>query len=848
MRPLRLDLHGFTVFREPTTVDFTDADFFALVGPTGSGKSTVLDAICFALYGTVPRWGDRRRIENALAPSAAEAKVRLVFEASGVRFVATRVVRRDGKGKVATAHAGLEQLPAEFDLRLFDATPAQRLHSNGAQRSDANGAQRGDTLGTVLAGTWSEMEGAVLDAVGLPYEQFTSCVVLPQGEFARFLHAKPAERQEILVNLLGLHVYQKVGERAGIRQREADARVAATRHLLGDLTDTDDAALASAERGVATAVELGAAIETELPALNEARTAGESAASELSRVEQELAALAVVRPPAALASLGDEVAAARDAAARAQADVHGAEDREEKARAELAAAGDRTALTRLVDAHAERVRHERRVAELAAAVARATTEHETVAAKLAIAQATVDKAAAVVLVAQAGVETAQTADRAATLRVHLVKGEPCPVCEQPVARLPKAPTSPALRAAREKLTKAEKATQDATTAAHALDRTLRELDRGLAAAQAQHQESMTRLKALTSTLDGVPALSTVESSLKAIAKQEKAVAASTDAVRDARRAVRAAGTRLETAEAGLREAWLGYDRARDAAAALGPPVAARDDLVGSWRALAEWAAAGTRERTRVREATIAVAEAALAALTDVVTRLAGLLKAAGAPAAASHADPASYRQAAALAVERATAARQRVVERREQAARLLEQVAQYEREAQVAKALAQHLRANQFERWLLTEALDALVAGASQILRELSGGRYDLAHDRGEFAVIDHSDASLRRAVRTLSGGETFQASLALALALSEQLAGLSSASASLESIMLDEGFGTLDADTLDMVATTLENLAARGDRMVGVVTHVTGLAERIPVQFEVSRGARGAAHIVRRS
>jgi exonuclease SbcC len=95
--------------------------------------------------------------------------------------------------------------------------------------------------------------------------------------------------------------------------------------------------------------------------------------------------------------------------------------------------------------------------------------------------------------------------------------------------------------------------------------------------------------------------------------------------------------------------------------------------------------------------------------------------------------------------------------------------------------------------------------------------------------------------VRTLSGGETFQASLALALALSEQLAGLSTASASLESIMLDEGFGTLDVATLDAVAATLENLAARGDRMVGVVTHVPALAERIPVRYEISKDARSS-------
>ena len=165
----------------------------------------------------------------------------------------------------------------------------------------------------------------------------------------------------------------------------------------------------------------------------------------------------------------------------------------------------------------------------------------------------------------------------------------------------------------------------------------------------------------------------------------------------------------------------------------------------------------------------------------------------------------------------------------------------FETDGRVAKALAQHLRANNFERWLLVEALDTLVDGASAILRELSGGQYDLTHEKGEFFVVDHYDAALARPVRTLSGGETFQASLALALALSEQLAGLSTAAASLESIVLDEGFGTLDAATLDTVAATLENLAARGDRMVGVVTHVSALAERVPVRFEVHKDTRTA-------
>jgi len=222
---------------------------------------------------------------------------------------------------------------------------------------------------------------------------------------------------------------------------------------------------------------------------------------------------------------------------------------------------------------------------------------------------------------------------------------------------------------------------------------------------------------------------------------------------------------------------------------------------------------------------------------DVEADLGALFVDAGVPAPARS----DFARAAAVALERAAAARRRIEERIAEAEKLREDRARHERDGQVARALATHLRADRFERWLLAEALDALVAGASRILRELSGGQYDLGHRNGEFYVVDHHDAGLRRAVRTLSGGETFQASLALALALSEQLAGMSAGAASLESIVLDEGFGTLDVATLDTVAATLENLAARGDRMVGVVTHVRALAERIPVRFEVSRDARTA-------
>jgi exonuclease SbcC len=324
--------------------------------------------------------------------------------------------------------------------------------------------------------------------------------------------------------------------------------------------------------------------------------------------------------------------------------------------------------------------------------------------------------------------------------------------------------------------------------------------------------------------------------LAELTARRRACEEATDAVRRARSQARTAAGRAESTDRSLRAAWREFDAARDGLASFGPPPADRDDLAVAWTALGDWLAGQVDARRGARESGAADVTTADAAVAAVRARLVGLFTAAGL-------DPPGddFARAAIVAVERADAAHRRVVERVAEAARLRSVRAGLERDAQVARALAGHLRADRFERWLLAEALDALVDGASRILRELSGGQYDLGHDKGDFYVIDHHDAGLRRAVRTLSGGETFQASLALALALSEQLAGMSAGAASLESIVLDEGFGTLDATTLDTVAATLENLAARGDRMVGVVTHVGALAERIPVRFEVSRDARTA-------
>jgi exonuclease SbcC len=135
-----------------------------------------------------------------------------------------------------------------------------------------------------------------------------------------------------------------------------------------------------------------------------------------------------------------------------------------------------------------------------------------------------------------------------------------------------------------------------------------------------------------------------------------------------------------------------------------------------------------------------------------------------------------------------------------------------------------------------------LVDGATELLRDLSGGAYSLGlDDNSAFLVVDHRNADEQRSARTLSGGETFLASLALALALADHVGSLASQGAArLESVFLDEGFGTLDPETLDTVAAAIEELGSRG-RMVGLISHVPELAERVPVRFEVTKAVNSS-------
>jgi exonuclease SbcC len=166
----------------------------------------------------------------------------------------------------------------------------------------------------------------------------------------------------------------------------------------------------------------------------------------------------------------------------------------------------------------------------------------------------------------------------------------------------------------------------------------------------------------------------------------------------------------------------------------------------------------------------------------------------------------------------------------------------------LAKGMAGQRRV-QLTAYVLRQWFEEVVAAANIRLAGMSSGRYELVRvDEGvtrseraglTIAVLDRHTGEQRNA-RSLSGGETFYTSLALALGLADVVRA-EAGGVDLDTLFIDEGFGSLDADTLDQVMTVIDELRERG-RTVGIVSHVSELKDRIAERIEVRRLADGSS------
>ena len=778
MRPVELEVVGFAAYRDKVVVDFREVDFFALTGPTGSGKSSLIDAMVFALYGNVPRLG-RGSVAPAVSAGSDEAKAAFTFEVGGEMYQVARFVRRTESGGAAVKEVRLE--------------------------------------GPVSASGVGEVNQAIEQVLSLGYEDFIRTVVLPQGKFAEFLTAKKSDRQGLLRNLLGFDLFSRIANLAKTRRAVAvDRREAAEREMAA-LHEVDEDTLRRATEKVDSLVALA-----DLISESEAKLEGLSQrAGNLERsvevLRDHLARLEEVAAPENLEQLSSLTDGARDSLDVAESAVDTARERLTQAETERdqMPSADRRDIW---------LKARRSLAELDERLQSA--DPKELAATVTALESAVSGLQEEFDAVQRQIDQVRTEHAAHALASNLSAGDDCPVCLRPIDQLPELGDVPVLGEMEER--------RDTLTQSIAeRESELAISQTRLVKTETEHEELHRQRLDLVKSLEQAPAMDELEAMAKRASELHELVATARRELEQSENAAKEAAARLDQLAGASNLIGHRLTEALVKLAALEPEISSSDDPVVRWKELMSWRDRKVGELTPQLTARADELQDANREIERSRREIEEQLTANGVSAV----EP--YQVQVATAVQLAKSEVDRISEALRRRADLSRTIERARAEEAVAGTLISHLRVDGFERWMMLDALDQLVAGANDLLADLSSGGFSLhVEEDGDFSVVDHRNADELRSVATLSGGETFLVSLALALSLAETLA--SKGGAQLDTVILDEGFGTLDEESLDVVAAVLEELSGEG-LMVGVITHVKELAQRAPVRYEVTRGARGA-------
>ena len=930
MRPLRLTLSAFGPYAAETTLDLEKlgkGGLYLITGDTGAGKTTIFDAITYALYdhsSSGIREGSMLRCKYA--DDKTPTFVELEFEVHGVRYT----VRRN----------------PEYQR------PKTRGEGMTTEKADATLTYPDDRPPVTKA---KDVTAAVQEIIGLDYNQFSQIVLIAQGQFTKLLNASTEERSRIFRKLFRTQRYAQLQERlqaeASALNQQRTAQNAKLDSLLGGLQfspeDPDAEALRAlcAQTVPETALALLDALTArQAAALEEAGTALQATEAQLDTVQQQLGAAAQAQRLAQqLAARQAELVAARPAldAARAEADRHAGDaaqldaltaqvtqaqsalaaydaldtlcrqQTEARDAARLAAAQAHKRRTQLDSLNAALAAAETELAALADADTRLLalqnrsaqlTQRGEALAKLEQRLADCQRQAKAAHKAQESYRTAAAAQdeararrdalerafldaQAGLLAESLVEGAPCPVCgstHHPArALLPHtAPTQAQVEAARQAAAEADRQAQNASAVAQSALAAANEAKTSL------RRDAETLLPERFTAPEGtVPltfalmtnvlaeenaALQTAQTDCKAQCRQAEADCrrkAQLEADRQAKtrqrpaleqaaaEADRSAAAQNASADAlegqiAERRAALPYSRRADAQAALDKLEADRSTLRTGMDT--------AQRKLKQAEQTVAAAEAAVEALTAQQT-------------AAQKELPARSAEELTAQQTELTAARETLRSREKQlSAQLLpnrKTAAQYRAAAEARQTLESRwqwvsalaataggtLTSKQkikLEAYIQMNYLDRILRYANTRLMQMTAGQYELERIGAEnqrsqsgldLGVIDHYNGT-RRSVKTLSGGESFKASLALALGLSDEVQS-SAGGIRLDTLFLDEGFGSLDEESLELAIRVLSGLT-EGDRLVGIISHVGALKDRIDRQVVVHKARTGGSTV----
>ena len=824
MKPLYLTLNAFGPYAGRTALDFSQfggSGLFLIGGDTGAGKTALFDAITFALYGETT--GENRKttmLRSDFAAPEAETFVELTFAHRGRTYLVRRWPEQQ---RAAKRGSGIVKSPPRAELIREPEEPV---------------------TGAVA------VTAAVVKLLGIDAKQFAQVSRLAQNDFTRLLNAPSADRAAILRQIFDTADHQRLGQAAVQHARQAEE----TCHRLEELLLMHVGSLLGGGADEETAARL-----REVQTTRDAFTA--ATAVELARQLLELDEAIEAKQQEVLADLDEKIA-------RGDAGVKIAEERAARRR-QLAGLVDEEARTAEVQRQTEAQQTElqtrsealkQTIAETEAARAalgqtdteQVRLEHhielaesltatcDTLLRSLTAAQTAADTAARrqqEYITAQGALDQAEAdyaalqrqlnANRAGLLAQQLQPGQPCPVCgstEHPCpAQLPQDHvTEQALEEREQALTAQRRDTAASSRTA------------GDAAARAAElQAALTRDAAAffarrAGRYTGKPAEELTHEELCAALEEQKASLAE--------------GLR------GLREQHAQFKRQSDQARALTDQL---DNLNNQLKGLEKQAFVAARKAANAKAGHAAAAARVQQMQESVPAREEGDTLAKLQQALAHlRADRAAATNARDAAVHRLHANRA-ALEGMEKTLRALstarEKRAMWDN---LSKTINGNLAGKvklPFEQYVQAFYFDGVVEAANLRFTRMTDGQYRLLRRKSEALAgktaldLDVFDAytGKTRPVGSLSGGESFMAALCLALGISDTIQQ-SAGGVTIETLFIDEGFGSLDADSLEKAVDTLAGLAG-GDKLIGVISHVEALQSRLTRQIRVTKTRAGS-------
>ena len=914
MRPLKLTIVGFGPYAGVQELNFEDlgkSGLYLITGDTGAGKTTIFDAITFALFGEAS--GENRQpgmLRSKYAKAEDPTFVELVFAYDGKEYT----VRRNPEYERAKARGtGTTKQSADAQLTYPDGHVVTKL---------------------------KDVDKAIREIIGLTREQFAQVAMISQGDFRKLLQADTKERQKIFRDIFGTGLFvtlqNQLKEKTMEVWKQKDLASRSIQQYVGGMVCDGDSTISvdvkkakAGELPIADVMALFdkllredreveirldtqlAETESELEQINAQLTQAESYAAAKKSLEEnkkteteQAAALEAAQAAwdAAQATVPeqeelaksiteidlllpsyDELKSKTDALNSAQKKIADAKAEEQSAadsksvlaveitalKSEHAALADAAAEKEKLTADRQKLTDRKsKLQALIDSLAGLDTQRQALADKQAD-FLSADSESTRLLQEYEAKNRAFLSEQAGIIASTLTEGAACPVCGSAVhphlATLSEnAPTEAEVKKAKKAYDTAQKATEKASLAAgkqQAVVNTLEtallkeidalllgtELEAASTVAAAQADDLSSQIKMLNTQITDAEAKITRKQALDSlIPKKEKAISEAESKLSTAKEqiaAYTASAAELEKQIASLREKLTHLDKA--SAEAQRKALQGKLEKLKNALTSAETALGQGKENLVATKATI----------QQLRRQLEGSVGA-DAEALRNQKNSLTEQKTAITTAQKAVHTRITTNEAAQKnISRKQAELASLESKYTWMKALADTANGNlagkdkiMLETYIQTTYFDRILERANIRLRKMSGGQYDLKRRRTaaskqsqsglELDIVDHINTT-ERSVNTLSGGEAFLASLALALGLSDEVQ--MSTGIRLDTLFVDEGFGSLDSEALGKAYATLAGLT-EGNRLVGIISHVAELKERIDKQILVTKLKSGGS------